>query len=205
MEAVFDILFLVGLTVWSAGLGHWVLRSLDGIHANVFDTISLSIPLGLGLLSLSIFGLGEFGLLSARATWVLLAAGAIPAGLEIRRIAIAFSRMKIRIASIDGLTGLLLIGTLLTALTPVTDGDALCYHLQVPKLFLRSGGLFFEPDLHETIYPLITEQLYVVALALRGPVACRLVQWVFGVVLMGLVTAIARPSLGDSRARWAVR
>ncbi|HMB03006.1 MAG TPA: hypothetical protein VKP69_04600, partial [Isosphaeraceae bacterium] len=95
-----------------------------------------------------------------------------------------------------------LFGTLLTALAPVTDGDALCYHLQVPKLFLSQGAVGFEPDLHETVYPLLTEMLYAVALAARGPVACRLVQWLLGLVFAANVAALARPCLKD-RAWWA--
>ena len=39
----------------------------------------------------------------------------------------------------DGTLAVVLVGSLLTALTPPTDGDALCYHLQVPKLFLWHG------------------------------------------------------------------
>jgi hypothetical protein len=95
-----------------------------------------------------------------------------------------------------------LVGTLLTALAPVTDGDALCYHLQVPKMFLERGAAGFDPDLHETVYPLATQMLYAVALAFRGPVACRLVQWMLGLVFALNVTSLARPSLG-ARAWWA--
>ncbi len=84
----------------------------------------------------------------------------------------------------------------------MTDGDALCYHLQVPKIFLADRAARFDPDLHETVYPLGVEMLYAVALALRGPVACRLIQWATGLIFAGSVTAIARPSLGD-RAHWA--
>ena len=67
----------------------------------------------------------------------------------------------------------------------MTDGDALCYHLQVPKVFLMRGAVGFEPDLHETVYPLVTEMLYAVALEFRGPVACRWIQWFLGLVLRG--------------------
>jgi hypothetical protein len=95
-----------------------------------------------------------------------------------------------------------LVGVLLTALTPVTDGDALCYHLQVPKVFLAWGAVGFDPDLHETVYPLGVEALYAVALAFRGPVACRLIQAVLGLVFALNVAALARPALGR-RARWA--
>jgi hypothetical protein len=95
-----------------------------------------------------------------------------------------------------------LVGTFLTALAPVTDGDALCYHLQVPKQFLLAHTMTFDPDLHETVYPLVTEMLYAVALAFRGPIACRLIQWVLGVCFAANVAALARPALGD-RAWWA--
>jgi hypothetical protein len=97
---------------------------------------------------------------------------------------------------------LTVIGTLLTALAPVTDGDALCYHLQVPKGFLARGSVGFEPDLHETVYPLVTELLFAVALEFRGPIACRLVSWVLGLAFAANVTALARPCLG-ARAWWA--
>ncbi len=39
----------------------------------------------------------------------------------------------------------------------VTDGDALCYHLQVPKVFLWSHATGFEPDLHEKGSPIHAE------------------------------------------------
>src|SRR5208282_4071146 len=97
---------------------------------------------------------------------------------------------------------LTLAATALAALAPVTDGDALCYHLQVPKVFLVRQAVFFDPDLHETVYPLVTELLYAIALEFRGPVACRALQWVLGLVLVAGVTALARPSLGP-RAWWA--
>ena len=64
------------------------------------------------------------------------------------------------------------------------------------------GSVGFLPDLHETVYPLVTEMLYAVALEFRGPVACRGIQWVLGLVFAANVTALARPSLGR-RAWWA--
>jgi len=99
-------------------------------------------------------------------------------------------------------TGLVLLGAALSALAPVTDGDALCYHLQVPKVFLMRGAVGFDADLHETVYPLVTELLYALALEFRGPVACRWIQWALGLALAANVTALARPSLGR-RAWWA--
>ena len=92
--------------------------------------------------------------------------------------------------------------TALAAMAPVTDGDALCYHLQVPKVFLVRQAVYFDPDLHETVYPLVTELLYAIGLEFRGPVACRCLQWVLGLVFAAGVAALARPSLGR-RSWWA--
>jgi hypothetical protein len=201
-----DLGFLILLAIVSAGLGFRVLGWLRATPEDPLDAWALAVPLGLGSLALGVLGLAEVGALTPRMLGVLLAGGLVLGGkggwsgtLAIRPrwsgrdpIGLAF----------DGLLGLTLIGTLLTSLAPVTDGDALCYHLQVPKVFLAHRSAVFEPDLHETIYPLVTEALYAVGLGLRGPVSCRLIQWLLGLSFAANVAAIARPALGD-RARWA--
>ena len=91
----------------------------------------------------------------------------------------------------------------MAALAPVTDGDALCYHLQVPKVFLIRQAVFFDPDLHETVYPAASPSCSTRwPWSSAGPVACRCVQWLLGLVFAANVTALARPSLGR-RAWWA--
>ncbi len=200
-----DLGFLFLLTMIAAGVGLRTLRLAREMPENPFDAWALALPLGLGGLGLAMLGLGEVGALNVWGIVVVLGvAGLI--GLPASIKSIRDWATLVRSASIhwvwDGLLAIVLIGTLLTALTPVTDGDALCYHLQVPKVFLAVGSVGFDPDLHETIYPLLTELLYAIALALRGPVACRLVQWLLGLVFAMNVTAMARPILGD-RARWA--
>ena len=205
----------------AAGLGLRLLDRLGGRPETPADALALAVPLGLGMLALAVLGLGELGIAESRQAWRFSSIGrsacsgrthGVPRswpwradrpGLlspgeggrrpgEGRGTALAFA---LALAAT-------LLGTLLTALAPVTDGDALCYHLQVPKVFLAQGAVGFEPDLHETVYPLVTELLYAVALAFRGPVACRLISWVLGLVFAANVTALARPSLG-ARAWWA--
>ena len=203
-----DLGFILLLTAWSAGVGLRVLGRLRQTPEHPADALALAVPLGLGMLALAALVLGEFGVLTPGGLRVVLVAGALLGGREACR---GTARL-VREASFPHrrcpdlpfliVTAAVLVGTLLTALRPVTDGDALCYHLQVPKLFLERGAVAFEPDLHETVYPLVTELLYAVALAFRGPVACRLVQWVLGLVFAANVTALARPSLG-ARAWWA--
>jgi hypothetical protein len=209
---VLDIGFLFLLFVWSFGVGLALLVRFDSSFAKRPGAIALAVPLGLGTLALIGLGLGELGALGA---WGLSVVGSLGVGLgaaHLWRSRDAFAA-QLRLSQVYrerfGVNWLFalplavtLLGTFLTALAPVTDGDALCYHLQVPKVFLERGTVFFDPDLHETVYPLLTEMLYAVALTFRGPVACRLVQWLLGVVFAANVSALARPTLGP-RAWWA--
>ena len=38
-----------------------------------------------------------------------------------------------------------------------TAGDALCYHLELPKRFLQDGGLTFRPNDDNITFPLLAE------------------------------------------------
>jgi hypothetical protein len=225
-----DLGFILLLTSIAAGLGLRLLDRLGGRPANRADALALAVPVGLGLLALATLLLGELGMLTP-AGLVILLVGALSfiawASPMLRRLGHTDANLgpapMVKTPPLSplltggtgkrGSTGALdlafalvllvtLVGTLLTALAPVTDGDALCYHLQVPKVFLAQGAVGFEPDLHETVYPLMTELLFAIALAFRGPVACRLISWVLGLAFAANVTALARPSLG-ARAWWA--
>jgi hypothetical protein len=207
-----DLGFAALLALISAGFGKRILDGLKQSPEHPLDAMALALPLGMGLFALGTLVLGEFGCLNFVGLSVLLAV-LIELGIvtwfrlfhEMR----GWFKARVQTRSRTSLSlffafclGLVLVGTALTALTPVTDGDALCYHLQVPKVFLMRGAVGFVPDLHETVYPLVTEMLYAVALAFRGPVACRGIQWILGIVFAANVTALARPSLGR-RAWWA--
>lgn len=209
-----DLGFVFLLAAWAAGVGLRLTRRLGGLPGHATDALALALPLGLGALSLAVLAIGQVGWLTPQGIAGVLLAGTIVAwgGVPFRGLGPSLPRESDRSAvdhetkALGRLFDLALAavvgGSLLTALAPVTDGDALCYHLQVPRIFLAAGSVGFEPDLHETVYPLITEMLYAVTLALRGPVACRLVQWLLGLIFAANVTALARPVLGD-RARWA--
>ncbi len=207
-----DLGFVVVLAVVAVGVGDRVLGLVRERPEAPGDAWGLAAALGLGVIALLALGLAAVGGLTLG--WM----GAVGLGLGLGGIRPGWRLTRAVVGTIgsgrddetgwlgwvvDGCGVAVLGGTLVTALLPVTDGDALCYHLQVPKVFLSAGATTFEPDLHETIYPLATEMLYAVTLAARGPVACRLVQWLLGLIFALIVTALARPSLGDARARWA--
>lgn len=213
-----DLAAVLALTLWAAFVGRTIAGRLASPTARTADALALAVPLGLGTLSLATLALGTLGWLNLAGLTAVLAVGGIVAtgSLILSRPSDRSPDRVVERAVADPLPGDLtgpglafdlvlagcLCGSLLMALTPVTDGDALCYHLQVPKVFLERSATAFEPDLHETVYPLVTEMLYAVALAYRGPVACRLIQWVLGLAFAAGVAALARPVLGR-RARWA--
>jgi hypothetical protein len=211
-ERMIDLGFAVFLALVSAGVGKRILDRLGRTPEHPSDALALALPLGMGVLALATLGLGELGHLNRVGLSVLLAVMieigfmtwfrslvALRGWGSIVRRGRTLSTPSLAIAVC---AVLVLSGTALTAVGPVTDGDALCYHLQVPKVFLMRQAVGFAPDLHETVYPLLTELLYAMALEFRGPVACRGVQWVLGLVFAGNVIALARPSLGR-RAWWA--
>jgi len=96
--------------------------------------------------------------------------------------------------------GLACLGSLLAALAPPTAGDALCYHLELPKTFLAEGAIRFLPDHENGTFPLLVEMWYLWGLAVGGPVTAQLIHWECG-VLLGLATVVlARPIVGR---QWA--
>ncbi len=204
-----DVLFIGILGLGAALVGGRFVDASGLKLADRWDRLALAVPIGLGLMALVVFVLGEFGCLSATTIGLGLV------GMVAFSRLICWSRDKDTNGDVAGpseatvsahladaflIVGLL--GTFLTALTPVTDGDALAYHLQLPRTFLENGSLRFDPYQHESAYPMVVELLYAIGLAWRGPVACRLICWLLGVCLMLGVTALARPVLG-ARARWA--
>ncbi|MEX2120833.1 MAG: glycosyltransferase family 39 protein [Pirellulales bacterium] len=102
-----------------------------------------------------------------------------------------------------GVAGLAAAGALVAALAPPTAGDALCYHLELPRTFLREHALVYLPDSDNCTFPLLIEMCYLWALALDGGVAAQLVHWAFGILLALATTVMARPILGKAWARSA--
>src|SRR5262245_42746375 len=149
-----DLGFVLLLAVWSAGVGLRVIRWFGANPEHPADALALALPVGLGGLGLVLLGLGEVGKLDAGAMQGVLFIGGLLGASPLLRWLFGLRRgEQPNPDHLDRAIGLALAvavaGTLLTALTPVTDGDALCYHLQVPKRFLERGAVFFDPDLHE--------------------------------------------------------
>lgn len=86
-------------------------------------------------------------------------------------------------------------GSLLSGLAPPTAGDALCYHLELPKRFLQQHALVFSADQENGTYPLLVELWFLWGLALEGPVAAQLVTWGLGLLWALATVVLATPVL----------
>jgi hypothetical protein len=209
-----DLGFAALLSLVCLGVGKRILDRFGQAPEHPFDAMAQSLPLGMGLMALGCLALGELGWLNRPGLAALLAMlielGIVPSFRLLRELGGRTGRAR-RTGRTDRsaagrllplVLGTSLLGTAMVAMGPVTDGDALCYHLQVPKVFLMRGSVGFDPNLHETVYPLVTELIYAPALEFRGPVVCRWLAWALGLTFAANVTALARPSLG-CRAWWA--
>ena len=140
---VLDLVFLLITAAISAGLGLTVLRLVGDLPKNLADALALAIPLGLGAFGLATVFLGEIGKLNANwisGTFAMFGAIAVPMLVRQIRRSVKQTLPRPVLGVFDIFLLVVLVSTFLTVLTPVTDGDALCYHLQVPKVLPGQGG-----------------------------------------------------------------
>jgi hypothetical protein len=156
----------------------------------------LRITVGLFSLAHLVLALGLLGWLSPSALGVVTLATALVGAGALLRTA------RRRIAATGWLPGVggpaawLIVPSLalsaLWAFVPRYGWDALTYHLALPERFLRMGHLVFDPYSHFTTFPLLTEMLYTLALALDGPTLAKLLYVEFGALLVAALASMGR-------------
>ncbi len=158
--------------------------------------------LGLGLLAQAVFLLAWAGLL-APLPLALLGVGALVSGFS------SWHYPAVRIATMRSLTpwdgaaaGLLAwaaFTALITALAPPTGWDERAYHLALPEIYLKAGGLVDLPWMIHSHWPRLMEVFYSVPLALGSDGIAALLS--LGAAVL-LVAATARAA-GRGAASWA--
>ena len=217
LEQLVSVFTVAAIALAAYGLGRPLLR---GLRVGAEDPWSIgmwSVSLGLIAAGALLAGLGMVGLLYAPLIGALSAAACFWGLGELlneyihrqERNLLPVVRQPIPLESpgplpfappsrwlavwFAALAGLACCGSLVGALAPPTDGDALCYHLELPKAFLAAGQLEFLPDSDNSTFPLLVEMWYLWALALDGGVAAQLLHWA-----LGLLLALATVSLATS-------
>lgn len=194
-----------------APLARWLaVRSTDRISRLVWEA-----SLGMAAVATLLGWLGLGGVLDQRAIMGGTLVASLLGCLRLRRLcstdddATPVSASELS-SPPQWLSSLLLLATgaaaassFLSALVPPTAGDALVYHLELPKRFLQHGELIYRADDDNCVYPLVAEMGFLWALAFDDVAATSLVHWGYGVLLAGAAYLLAVRLLGTSWARIA--
>jgi hypothetical protein len=195
------------LILWACtGTGAALLRRLRAPTEGLAEEIPFAAGLGLGLLSLLMLAAGllrQLHLAAGIALVVLMGVLGWRQAVRLLREAVALlPRIRVDAAGAGLLVFFLGAGvvSVLGALAPVTgnDYDALVYHLTIPKLYLRQGGIHSLPWLTHSNFPFGMEMLYLLGLLLRDETLAKLFHLGFG-----WLTALAIYAFG--RRWWSGR
>jgi len=199
----------------AVGLGIEFLRRLFFPDLDLLDQLVFGLPIGLGLFSLTFFALGALGLLKPAAIVAIILVIGLLSVRSWRRLWVdgllavsehlsrwRKSSLHLRIGVLMSLA--LLALTILHALTPPWSYDALMYHLEAPRLFLKAGRLLFLPEIWQANGPLLTEMLFLPGLAFGSDSFARLIHATCGLWLSLAVYAYARSFTSQRSARFSL-
>jgi len=174
------LLALAGLTAGNSLLAWGGIRRPRGYAVALTAGLVLALPplmLGLGLAGLF-------------RTPLLVLVLAIPAAAGLFRISLSglsASRWPWLAAG-----AVLLAPSLLCALVPEIQYDALQYHLALPRRFLEAGRIYLADPWPHANFHLAMETLFVPAIAIGGDGAAKLLNWLFFPLLLVLVKKAAK-------------
>lgn len=208
-------LLAVGMLVLAAyGIGRPILRGLSVAEDDALSIGAWSLVLGLIVAGTLLAALGMAGLLygplvgvlsMAAALWglgeLVIGVGARHAPGDTRELGLEWPAPTPWLRRGAFLLAAVAAGaSLVSALAPPIAGDALCYHLELPKAFLAGHAITYLPYHDNSTFPLLVEMWYLWGLAVEGPVAAQLVHWLCGLLLAAGTVLLARPVVGHS---WA--
>ncbi len=204
-----SVIFALILALGFLSLGRAVLDSLKISEAlEAPEKSFLSLIIGEGLMSLLILG---FGLLSLYASTVLLSLfallcwgtwrerGFVAKAVQTVKASFQEKRDWISLLCWAAIFAALLRGFIASS-APDADWDSLAYHLALPKIFLRDKAfvnLRWSANAH---YPLNTEMIYLLCLALMGARAAHVVNFINGLGLLAATWLIAQRFFGKRAA-----
>lgn len=198
----------VCLAILSAALGRRLLLWLRIHPEDMLEHAAFAVGLGLGALQaipflLFALGIGRpifFRVVIAVVALVLLP-DILAAARAVRRSAVARRRWRwpqwVLAASFTILAALLFLRTV----CPVTDDDALSYHLTAAIRFLAAGRFVYIPTITPTNWPVGTESLFAMLLGLHPAIPVKIVPFTLGLVMLAATYAMGR-RLCSSTAGW---
>lgn len=100
-------------------------------------------------------------------------------------------------ALMAGLLALLIASILVMASVPPVSRDALTHHLAVPKLYLKSGGIYEIPEILFSYYPMNLDLLYLIPLYFGMDIVPKYIHFIFGLLTAWLIYGFLRDRIGQ--------
>lgn len=224
-----ELILLMMIAAYSFGIGRRLLRWSGCEFTTGAGRACAAVSLGLGFVAHAVLALGLLSQLNLHAVVgtaiVALAAACLPdvrfiwsQWVQRRHAAVDRAhhsvtrrsggpRLSVRAWAPGGfllaLVGVAIAGSLISALAPPTAGDALCYHLEIPKRFVQLGEIRFLPLTDNSLFPFLMEMLYTLGLLVSGPVLAQLLHWLVGVLFALAAVELATPVVGRAGGWWA--
>ena len=173
MKALFLLAFLLTAILGSAG---FVLNFFKIQTKNSLERLVFSLGLGLGLTAYWVYVLGSVGLLEKKIFigffMVLFLFGYKPflaeAGKVIGDIKAGWQSISFWEKSLLGIVAAVSLLVLCGALAPAIGQDELCYHLTLPKNYIRAHMVYAVPYATNALWPALLHMLFTLGLLLEG-------------------------------------
>lgn len=212
-ELFATILFWLLFVCGAIGIGYFIFNRYMKINfAYAYQRFILSIGLGMGLLGLLGFLFPLFGLINK---WLMLMSIVIALfawyrykkniihDLKTTTIILIhsarYAKYWIPIFSV----AIFLLSFLLSLAPPVEAFDGLLYHLTIPSLWIRDGGIQLI-DLHPYWYPSLLEGMFIFPIAFDLDSTPQLFHWTFGLLCLSIIFAWSQELFGSRVAWWSV-
>ncbi|MCC6500061.1 MAG: hypothetical protein IT313_07310 [Anaerolineales bacterium] len=206
---IFSTFILYFFIVTSAlGIGIKLIGQYNELSA--LEKFPLSLILGFAVISNGILILGLIGQLNPIAIYAWGAICGFIASFEWQKIIPIlwdktsslkqnyFTKFQGIERTLLSICGLCLVLTIVMALTPIRDYDALMYHLEIPQLLLGQGKYFFDPEFYRLSYPALTEMLFMIGIAFRLDIFAQWISLTYCVIFFISVYAYGRRFFNSS-------
>jgi hypothetical protein len=198
----------------AACIGHWLLERLHLTSITGIEQFLLGTGLGLGIFGLAGFGLAATGMAKPMALLALL--GGLLGWLIFRgQSQILYKNLRILLQTWKessreapfwvrvALVLAFLLVFLLALAPPVEAFDALLYHLSVPAMWLKDGGLKLV-NMLQYWFPGLVEGIFVWPMALGSDRAPQFIHFIFSLLTALLLWDWARQLWGNRTAWWVL-
>lgn len=203
-------IFGLGLvTVAAFGAGAWIALVLPSSYHR-FERISFAFLGGFGVLSSTLFLIGQISLTRLSITLTLASASAfgIPFFRRVLQDEAPVPSVRPRIPNVPAIViGCLLVFMAISGLAEIVGdwgSDGVAYHLLGPKVWLRYGVIRPVLDNSHTAFPQIPETLFATLLSIGGTRAPDFSSFLtFGLLLAVAASIATRCGLNNTEAWWA--